>query len=394
MITRSSSVRRGRSKTAGVQRGSGTQKPSRSGLAAASIRSKPQETRKARSRSVVVVEVERRTKTRPAADPPKTNVRKRASSAPTKKPIASSPARKTRSIARKSIGDSSPPARTTSRKPTTRGSAAKSSSQLKSRVKQSDLLEMKIVWSRSSASAISSGGGFELPEVAAQSNSRLHKRQRTLVKKEQELSRKEEHLEKQELALQKRMKETDDLAVSLVLNRAEDALAQLEEQFTCALCFDVMACPYTLIPSQCGHTYCALCILKWMFSHVHRDCGYWHEALECPLCRTRLPFAAEQIPRSRFTCPLTANRLADKIVNDLIKVLREEPKVASSSEGKKDKTALEDDGMIATWRDGGTSRREWEQRDRRGREEATFLANNWAVLNADEFIAMKDRLGM
>src|SRR5262249_30064825 len=117
----------------------------------------------------------------------------------------------------------------------------------------------------------------------------------------------------------------------------------LEDQFTCSLCYDIMyvslyflpiyrvhsppppfpptfrvrACPYTLTPSQCGHSFCALCILKWFISRIHEACGTWHDPVECPICRSTLALTPP-IPRPSITCPFTPNRALDTFLQNTI----------------------------------------------------------------------------
>jgi hypothetical protein len=67
-----------------------------------------------------------------------------------------------------------------------------------------------------------------------------------------------------------------------VAQERQKALAQLEEQFTCPLCFEIMGAPYLLSGAHCGHTFCAMCILKWYFARMH-DCGSWHGASHSPI---------------------------------------------------------------------------------------------------------------
>ncbi|KAI0653298.1 hypothetical protein C8Q70DRAFT_888627, partial [Cubamyces menziesii] len=78
------------------------------------------------------------------------------------------------------------------------------------------------------------------------------------------------------------------------------------------------ACPYSLTPGRCGHSFCALCVLKWCFAAVHRGCGYWHDSLECPLCRAELPYTSDLTPRSIFSFPFSPNRLADGAIKALV----------------------------------------------------------------------------
>ncbi|KAI0954824.1 hypothetical protein AcW1_006599 [Taiwanofungus camphoratus] len=221
----------------------------------------------------------------------------------------------------------------------------------------------------------------------------LGKRETALAKKEQALSRATEKLEKRTLAVKQREKEAEDLVTSLAVTRAEDALARLEENLTCALCFDVMACPYSLVPGQCGHSYCAICILKWFFSHLHYECGGWHEVLECPLCRSSLPFPQDNVPRQLYTCPFTPNRLGDKMLTDLVDSMRDSgPEIAGSSKGKKKQKAVGGSSVTAAWCEGGSARLEWQGRERRGRAEMKLITSSWSKLTANDFRTIRDRL--
>ncbi|KAH9941981.1 hypothetical protein B0H21DRAFT_542082 [Amylocystis lapponica] len=234
----------------------------------------------------------------------------------------------------------------------------------------------------------------------------LDKREYALAEKEEKLKHSTAKLEKLKEAVKQREREANDLVVSLGADRTGEALAKLDECFTCALCFDIMACPYSLVPSQCGHTFCALCILKWFFSHLHYECGNWHEILECPLCRAHLPFPLhpdqmDVLPRPAATCPFTPNRLADKVLTDAIDVVRQSaPPIASSSTGssssarKKKKAAVTATSAAAAWSEGGDSLTDWQARDRKGRTEMAYITRDWSKLKADHFRAIKDRLAL
>jgi hypothetical protein len=62
-------------------------------------------------------------------------------------------------------------------------------------------------------------------------------------------------------------------------------------------CYEIMAQPYSLNPGQCGHTFCALCILRHFFSRLHKACGGWHESVDCPMCRSLLVITPDRVPR-------------------------------------------------------------------------------------------------
>ncbi|KAI0793738.1 hypothetical protein C8Q74DRAFT_1244514 [Fomes fomentarius] len=158
-----------------------------------------------------------------------------------------------------------------------------------------------------------------------------------------------------------------------------------------------MAEPYLLDNALCGHTFCAVCVLKWAFARIHRGCGYWHEALECPLCRALLPYTADNAPRNMHTFPFILNRIADASIKSLLTILKE----AAGS-----KTAVcvnagvvrsgtwhgKVDGEVIPWGEGESARVEWENRARIGKREMALLVSNWTTLQPEDFIAIKDRL--
>ncbi len=119
----------------------------------------------------------------------------------------------------------------------------------------------------------------------------------------------------------------------------------------------------------CGHTFCAICVLKWAFARIHLGCGYWHEALECPLCRALLPYTADNAPRNTHTFPFIPNRIADASIKSLLTILKE---------AARSKTAVyvnagvvrsrtwhgKVDGEVIPWGEGKSARVEWENRAR------------------------------
>lgn len=151
-----------------------------------------------------------------------------------------------------------------------------------------------------------------------------------------------------------------------------------------------MAHPYTLNPGQCGHTFCAICILKWFFSRLHRACGGWHESVDCPICRSLLVITPDRVPRLENTFPFVPNRTAANVVESLIEKLSESPLDTlvvkrEDTEGawtselkeewnagcsrKKGKSKEEDqeiqvNAAVVDWREGGAMRAEWLKRDR------------------------------
>lgn len=110
---------------------------------------------------------------------------------------------------------------------------------------------------------------------------------------------------------------------------------------------------------------------------MHRGCGYWHDSLECPLCRAELPYTSDHIPRSLFSFPFTPNRLADTTIKALVELIRRtNPQPESSSAGsgvcthvgRMDTTdaavvSCEDEKLVL-WKGTGAAYIEWEERDR------------------------------
>jgi hypothetical protein len=150
-----------------------------------------------------------------------------------------------------------------------------------------------------------------------------------------------------------------------------------------------MAHPYTLNPGQCGHTFCALCILKWFFSRLHRACGGWHESVDCPICRSLLVITPDRTPRLEITFPFVPNRTATSVVESLIEKLadspldtvvvkREDSEGVWASESKeewnagcsrkksksKEEQEIKVNADVAGWREGGAMRAEWLKKDR------------------------------
>ncbi|KAH9884804.1 hypothetical protein C8Q73DRAFT_349807 [Cubamyces lactineus] len=263
----------------------------------------------------------------------------------------------------------------------------------------------------------------EADKVIRRREAELKKREAALARKENALTRKEgtitrelERLAQRKNTLAAKKRDLDaqskDVNMEAVAKTAVSsptvdplwALSHLEEHFTCSLCYEIMACPYSLTPGRCGHSFCALCVLKWCFAAVHRGCGYWHDSLECPLCRAELPYTSDLTPRSIFSFPFSPNRLADCAIKALVDIVKNaKPEtgagsacVAAAAGGStiKGSTALatSDADKLLSWREGGMYYEDWYMRDKRGRSEMTLLANEWTLLQADDFVAFKDRL--
>ncbi|KAI6126054.1 hypothetical protein EDD16DRAFT_351679 [Pisolithus croceorrhizus] len=144
-----------------------------------------------------------------------------------------------------------------------------------------------------------------------------------------------------------------------------------------------MASPYTLRSPSCGHTFCATCILKWFFSRLHRSCGDWHDMVQCPICRCALSTPDCQ-PRSEHTFPFIPNRSLDGALQGLMKSLA----------GDLDDQCLSSSASsaLSAWSEKGSSRQDWANRDKIGRNEMTSLGSQWTTMKAVDFVNFKNRL--
>lgn len=168
-----------------------------------------------------------------------------------------------------------------------------------------------------------------------------------------------------------------------------ETLRFLEEHFTCALCLEIIAHPVTVPHPNCGHTFCAICMVKHFFSRFHRTCGGWHEHVECPMCRSILIYTPNQHPRSLLTFPFAKNRMADAAVVAMVDQLTAQVEDAGVPNPCSDR-----ESPLATWRKGGSSRVEWLERLEKGRQEVEYLSRNWDSITSHDFIRTKDRLGV
>jgi len=205
-------------------------------------------------------------------------------------------------------------------------------------------------------------------------------------------------------ALQQDQRQLDDVTRGIQhdLDEAQprDTLRFLEEHFTCALCLEIIAHPVTVPHPNCGHTFCALCMVKHFFSRFHRTCGGWHEHVECPMCRSILIYTPNQPPRSLLTFPFAKNRIADAAVTAMVDQLTTQVegagivRLCGDVEQTKGGFKTECESPLAVWRMGGSSRIEWLERREKGRQEVDYLSRNWSTISSHEFIMIKDRLAV
>ncbi|KAI6128051.1 hypothetical protein EV401DRAFT_1932568 [Pisolithus croceorrhizus] len=190
-------------------------------------------------------------------------------------------------------------------------------------------------------------------------------------------------LEKQLESVIRENKELTHLVDEYKTTASQHLLRNLEENFSCPLCFEIMASPYTLRSPSCGHTFCATCILKWFFSRLHRSCGDWHDMVQCPICRCALSTPDYQ-PRSEHTFPFIPNRTLDGALQGLMKSLAGDLDDQCSSSSAS--------SALSAWSEKGPAKQDWANRDKAGRNEMTSLGSQWTTMKAVDFVNFKNRL--
>ncbi|KAH8104138.1 hypothetical protein BXZ70DRAFT_1005683 [Cristinia sonorae] len=232
----------------------------------------------------------------------------------------------------------------------------------------------------------------------------LKRRRIALDKEEMDMKKQKKHLETMKADLAARAEQLREREM-VVENReeasrrpsidnSEAALKFLEECFSCSLCCDIMACP-TVLASSCGHSFCAMCILKWYFARFHIECNSWHTAVECPLCRAsvRTPNTG-YIPRTLESRPMMINRMAEgalqSFVDMLLKPGSSEP-APGKGKGKK-KAVIDLDDPALEWREGGSARRDWIERGQKGKAKLQEVLSVWEKLTPAGFTNFKRSL--
>ncbi|PPQ67895.1 hypothetical protein CVT26_007095 [Gymnopilus dilepis] len=252
----------------------------------------------------------------------------------------------------------------------------------------------------------------------------LERREKHLRLKAQDLEDRKGELEERIEALKKKEDQSSNMMMSqLAEQECQLIIKQLEEHFTCALCYEILAAPYALNPPNCGHTFCGLCILKWFFSRLHRVCGLWHESVDCPICRSLLIPTPDLTPRLQITFPFVPNRVTGSIVESLVEKLVKAP-LSSQTQIKREESedtwvsrtrkkrgrnciqkrepseenedASQKPLDVTAWREGGHMRAEWLKKDRQeqGKEEMAYILKYWSTMGSQDFIALKQKLGV
>ncbi|KAJ7180699.1 hypothetical protein C8R46DRAFT_590885 [Mycena filopes] len=248
--------------------------------------------------------------------------------------------------------------------------------------------------------------------------SELLRREAALQIREAECKRRSDELDERSLSVSKKEDEASTIMSQIATRESKATLAQLEEHFTCALCYDIMAQPYSLNPGQCGHTFCALCIIRHFFSRLHKPCGGWHESVDCPMCRSLLVITPDRVPRLDITFPFVPNRTAAAVCESMIEKLSHSSTASGlvvkreESEGnwpgsewdmewgrkkgksKEEEEMEEENADLAGWREGGNLRTEWLKKDREGKKEMLHLLKYWTTMRSQDFLDLKQKLGV
>ncbi|KAH8832687.1 hypothetical protein DL96DRAFT_1583014 [Flagelloscypha sp. PMI_526] len=181
------------------------------------------------------------------------------------------------------------------------------------------------------------------------------------------------------------------------------ALLFLEEHFTCPLCCETIAHPVS-VTSSCGHVFCTICILRWLFSLVHEVCGGWHTNVGCPICRETLSLPPYDPPRSLFTLPIVFNRTAARILDEVIEKLEVnamavlDTKDSCVTQLRNDSCSIVSTSTshftkeLVKWSKSGSSHKDWTQRCLEGKTELDDLIENWKDMAWTDFQAMKRKL--
>ncbi|THH18456.1 hypothetical protein EW146_g2545 [Bondarzewia mesenterica] len=289
--------------------------------------------------------------------------------------------------------------------------------------------------------AINSASAAAIPATEDSPRSPLSRRaqlsQQNLLEREASLKVKESELRRRELEIDQTRKKLHSFELNIAQSKvqletrrrslvefvdqqvspaAESVLQQLEDDYTCPLCLDVMTCPYSLTARQCGHTFCGVCLLQWYFSCLH-DCGGWHIGVECPVCRASTPIPPGLPPRPSHSCPFIPNRIVSNKVTDIVVKLHSiggvgSPAPRGSGEGstKKKKSKTLDERAeklpppVLEWAEGGPRRNDWVKKEERilnclrilrvGRTEMAYITGRWELLTPNDFLNVKNRLGV
>nr|GAT45713.1 RING finger domain-containing protein [Mycena chlorophos] len=258
--------------------------------------------------------------------------------------------------------------------------------------------------------------------------SELLRRESALEQREVEAGLRAAELDVRSSAILKREQEATSVLSQSALRQSQAVLSILEEHFTCPLCYEIMAHPYSLNPGSCGHSFCATCILRHFFSRLHKACGGWHESVDCPMCRALLVITPDRIPRLDITFPFVPNRTAaaacESLINQLaasspvIPVIKREPSETvwpgetdmdaechwgrrkGSGKTKEEQQEMELDSepdgesALAGWREGGHLRLDWIRKEREGKHEMTNLLRCWTTMQPKDFIELKHKYGV
>lgn len=187
------------------------------------------------------------------------------------------------------------------------------------------------------------------------------------------------------------------------------------------------ACPYSLPVASCGHSFCAICCLRWFFHYLEVDkTVVYHRSVDCPVCEGPLAdFSILDEWRERSTFPFIPNGLAVDAIDSHFLLFDSALKSGSSGpegtesgsgeERRQEDTDLRD--LVGldlkqtnNWKRGGEERLRWEERARfvarfsrtrrmlilcyrLGKEKMSMLEKMWALSPPEAFSQFKADLG-
>lgn len=135
------------------------------------------------------------------------------------------------------------------------------------------------------------------------------------------------------------------------------------------------ACPYSLSGTGCGHSFCALCLLRWAFTKLNIDLGTWDAPLACPLCTVESSAVPIHLPRPTSPFPFQPNRTLDAVLGAMVKniacALDGNARSGSQGDTALDPIPVEDENVesgdvaqVSGWKVDGALRKEWDLRER------------------------------
>ncbi|OAX42751.1 hypothetical protein K503DRAFT_682670, partial [Rhizopogon vinicolor AM-OR11-026] len=108
---------------------------------------------------------------------------------------------------------------------------------------------------------------------------------------------------------------------------------------------------YPYSPRQCGHSFCAICVLNWF---KHEPTGLISPDRACPTCRSALVDPSQTSLTTNSLFPFTPNRTAQDVIRCMIDTISKEADSGNVSASD----------SLAKWGGNGSTREEWRQKER------------------------------